>query len=74
MEYVGMRIHPTWLAMRRVSAARMADLVWLEARGRGQGFVEYALIILFVALAVFLAVTLLGPTISSIFVNVNSAL
>lgn len=41
---------------------------------RGQGLVEYALIILFVAIAVVAAVTLLGPTISSIFNQIPPAL
>jgi Flp pilus assembly pilin Flp len=44
------------------------------AVSRGQGLVEYVLIILFVALAVALAVSLLGPTISSIFAAIPPAL
>jgi Flp pilus assembly pilin Flp len=34
---------------------------------RGQSLVEYILIILFVAVAVFLALSLLAPTLNSIF-------
>jgi pilus assembly protein Flp/PilA len=41
---------------------------------RGQGLVEYALIIALVAIVVIAALVLLGPAISSIFVNINSAL
>jgi pilus assembly protein Flp/PilA len=41
---------------------------------RGQGLVEYALIIALVAIVVIAALVLLGPQISSIFVNINSAL
>jgi pilus assembly protein Flp/PilA len=41
---------------------------------RGQGLVEYALIIALVAIVVIAALILLGPAISSIFVNINSAL
>lgn len=44
------------------------------ARSRGQGLVEYALIILFVAIVVVAAVVLLGPQIASIFKNVNNGL
>ncbi|HKV85159.1 MAG TPA: hypothetical protein VJN88_11415 [Ktedonobacterales bacterium] len=44
------------------------------ARSRGQGLVEYALIILFVAIVVVAAVALLGPQIASIFKNVNNGL
>lgn len=69
-----MRSHSLWLVAPRADARSLASLKWLGVASRGQGLVEYALIILFVALAVFLAVTLLGPTISSIFVQINSAL
>jgi pilus assembly protein Flp/PilA len=41
---------------------------------RGQGLVEYALIIALVAIVVIAALVLLGPAISSIFVNINTAL
>lgn len=44
------------------------------ARGRrGQSFVEYALIIVFVALAIIAALALLGPQIAGIFDTINSA-
>lgn len=53
--------------------------MWLEAvtasrRERGQGLVEYALIIALVAIVVIAALVLLGPRISSIFNNINSNL
>ncbi len=41
---------------------------------RGQSLVEYVLIILFVALAVILALSLLAPTINSIFRSIPPAL
>lgn len=43
-------------------------------RERGQGLVEYALIIALVAIVVIAALVLLGPRLSSIFNNVNSNL
>ncbi|HEU5346931.1 MAG TPA: hypothetical protein VFU60_21470 [Ktedonobacterales bacterium] len=43
-------------------------------RQRGQGLVEYVLIILLVALAVVLALSLLAPTINSIFRAIPPAL
>lgn len=46
----------------------------LAPRQRGQGLVEYVLIILFVALAVALALSLLAPTINSIFQTIPPAL
>ena len=53
--------------------------MWLEAvvasrRERGQGLVEYALIIALVAIVVIAALVLLGPRISSIVNNINSNL
>lgn len=45
-----------------------------EHARRGQGLVEYAFIILLVALAVVAAVALLGPAISSIFTQISPAL
>jgi Flp pilus assembly pilin Flp len=41
---------------------------------RGQGILEYALIIVFVAMIVFGALLLVGPTLSSIFQNASSGL
>lgn len=40
---------------------------------RGQGLVEYALIILFVAIVVIAILALLGPTIGSVFSQIYSA-
>lgn len=39
---------------------------------RGQGLVEYALLILLVALVVIAVVTLFGPIVGNLFSNVNS--
>jgi pilus assembly protein Flp/PilA len=41
---------------------------------RGQGLVEYSLIILFVAIAVVAILALLGPAIGNIFSNIKAAL
>jgi pilus assembly protein Flp/PilA len=43
-------------------------------RDRGQGLVEYALIIALVAVVVIGALILLGPAIAKIFDSINSAL
>jgi len=39
----------------------------------GQGLVEYALILVLVAVVVIVALTVLGPTIGQIFSNINDA-
>ena len=41
---------------------------------RGQGMVEYALILVLVAVVVIAALTLLGPTIGNIFSTINTNL
>ena len=41
---------------------------------KGQGLVEYALILVLVAIVVIAALTLLGPTISGIFTTINGSL
>jgi pilus assembly protein Flp/PilA len=41
---------------------------------KGQGLVEYALILVLVAVVVIAALTLLGPTIRDIFTSINTGL
>jgi pilus assembly protein Flp/PilA len=41
---------------------------------KGQGLVEYALILVLVAIVVIAALTILGPTIGNIFSSINSSL
>jgi Flp pilus assembly pilin Flp len=41
---------------------------------QGQGLVEYALILLLVAIAVFTAVSLLAPQLNSVFARVSASL
>ena len=42
----------------------------VRSDAKGQGLVEYALIMLFVALAVIIILALLGPAIANVFSNV----
>ncbi len=46
----------------------------VKGQARGQGLVEYALIIALVAVVVIAALIVLGPTIASIFTQINSGL
>jgi pilus assembly protein Flp/PilA len=41
-----------------------------KSKERGQGFVEYSLIMLLVALAVIVILALLGPQIGNLFSNI----
>ena len=43
-------------------------------REEGQGLVEYALILVLVAIAVIILLTLLGDTINNVFSNIAEAL
>lgn len=52
----------------------MLDRRFRRTRSRGQGLVEYALIIALVAVVVIGTLILLGPQIASIFSNINNNL
>jgi pilus assembly protein Flp/PilA len=45
-----------------------------QPQERGQGLVEYAIILVFVAIVVIAIVRLLGPRIGNIFSTINSSL
>lgn len=45
-----------------------------DDRRRGQGLVEYALILVLVALVVIAVLAVLGPTIGNAFTRVNSSI
>jgi pilus assembly protein Flp/PilA len=53
---------------------RMLDRLFAQGRERGQGLVEYALIIALVAVVVIATLILLGPQIASIFKNISNNL
>jgi pilus assembly protein Flp/PilA len=46
----------------------------VQDRNRGQSLVEYALIITLIAVVVVAALLVLGPTISNLFLKINSSL
>ena len=41
---------------------------------KGQGLVEYALILVLIAIVVYAALTLLGPTIGTMFSSINNSI
>ena len=43
-------------------------------RERGQGLVEYAFLLVLIAMIVIVALLILGPTIGNVFSNLNSKL
>lgn len=48
--------------------------MWLARREKGQGLVEYALVIALVSIVVIAALTLLGPQINNVFNAITSTL
>jgi pilus assembly protein Flp/PilA len=46
----------------------------LPSKEKGQGLVEYALILVLVAIVVFAALLILGPIIGNVFSTVNESL
>jgi pilus assembly protein Flp/PilA len=44
------------------------------AKEKGQGLVEYALIIVLIAIVVIVALSLLGPTIGNVFTEISNTL
>jgi pilus assembly protein Flp/PilA len=47
---------------------------WLWLREKGQGLVEYALILVLIAIAVILILTVMGTQVSTVFSRIASAL
>ena len=52
---------------------RLIDLL-AHSRGKGQGLVEYALIIVLISIVSIVIMTTLGGSISSVFSSANTAL
>jgi pilus assembly protein Flp/PilA len=46
----------------------------LSIKERGQGMVEYALILVLVAVVVIAALTIMGPLVANIFSTINNSL
>jgi len=49
-------------------------IVLFTLKERGQGLVEYALILVLVSIVVFAVLTLLGPIIGNVFSSINESL
>ena len=69
-----MRFRQTLGARSPIGLRAVAEQLWRGLASRGQGLVEYALIIVLVALVVVLALSLMAPTINSIFRAIPPAL
>jgi len=58
----------------QVEDTKMLDRLFVRRADRGQGLVEYALIIALVAVVVIATLILLGPQIKNIFQNISNNL
>jgi len=47
---------------------------WLRSKEEGQTLIEYALLIVLIAIVVIAALVLLGPTVRNVFTNINTNL
>ena len=56
------------------SFTRQAQKEFVNMKSKGQGMVEYALILVLVAVVVIAAVTLMGPLVGNVFSTVNTNL
>jgi len=55
-------------------SSHMFSLISQNMNEKGQGLVEYALILVLVAIVVIAALTLLGPAIGNMFSSINNSL
>jgi Flp pilus assembly pilin Flp len=63
--------------MEGAAMTQLLRVIWSHLRrpdDQGQTLVEYALLLVFIALAIFLALVFLGPIISQIFQDVGDTL
>ena len=53
---------------------RKEIIMFFSPREKGQGLVEYAIIIAFVAIVVIVAMRLIGPSVGNVFSSVNNSI
>ncbi len=63
-----------WTAVREISQKGEKDTMLFILKEKGQGLVEYALIIVLVAIVVIAALMILGPIIGNTFSTINNSL
>jgi pilus assembly protein Flp/PilA len=59
---------------RRIHYGKDVNAMLFSPKEKGQGMVEYALIIVLIAIVVIIILTLLGTQISTVFSQISSAL
>jgi len=72
--YVLGKIKPIQEAFLSILSERRFTSMLFAPKEKGQGLVEYALILVLVAIVVIAALMILGPIIGNVFSKVNSSL
>ena len=68
-------MHPSVLIRRRLDSLADDRVVGrLERRQRGQGMVEYALILVLIAVVVIVLLIVLGNQVQNVFCNISGAM
>lgn len=67
-------MEPAWSNYQANLERKEVDLVLYAPKQKGQGLVEYALILVLVAVVVIVILALLGPAIGNVFSNIVNAI
>jgi pilus assembly protein Flp/PilA len=59
---------------QRIPTGKEVNAMLFSPKEKGQGMVEYALIIVLIAIVVIIVLTILGTQISTVFSQISSAL
>ena len=64
----------TSLRRNHIHSTRRLNIMKLALKEKGQGMVEYALILVLVAVVVIAAVSIMGPLVGNVFSTINNSL
>jgi pilus assembly protein Flp/PilA len=62
------------MAIRWILEGKEEEIMLIALKEKGQGLVEYALILVLVAVVVIAVLMILGPIIGNVFTKINSSL
>jgi pilus assembly protein Flp/PilA len=63
-----------WVVLREIHEGKEVKPMLFAPKEKGQGLVEYALILVLVAIVVIAVLLILGPIIGNVFTKINSSL
>jgi len=62
------------IIVKEISRKKMVNAMLFAPKEKGQGLVEYALILVLVAIVVIVILALLGPAIGNVFSNIMNSI